>query len=381
MHVLIIGGTGQISTSLTWKLAGDGHNVTIFNRGERRVPLPETVRIVQGDREDRTALEAVARQRAFDAVFDFICWNPDHARADVAAFTGRCGQFIYISTAWVYGPPRSFPMAEDHPCVPVDGYGKNKLAAEEVFRDALQRQAFPATIMRFHATYNDYSAWPSLLQDDPTVPYRILNRRPLLIHDRGVLPTHFLHADDAAVALAGVISRPEQTRYETFNIVGESIAWKDVFDGLGRVLGEPPLYAPLPAEYIIERFPERTWPLRGVHQFAMTLSNRKLIAVVPEFTITISTQDGLRRRQELPDAIGRPETQTDPAPDLTAEIDAAIDAWNHQRGVGRTDHHAKMTEIDPEAEELLERLEELSAIIQGGHGGGPGGGPPGGGGG
>ncbi len=41
----------------------------------------------------------------------------------------------------------------------------------------------------------------------------------------------------------------------------------------------------------------------------------------------------------------------------------------------------KMTEIDPEAEELLERLEELSAIIQGGHGGGPGGGPPGGGGG
>ena len=346
MHVLIIGGTGQISTSLTWKLAGDGHDVTIFNRGERRVPLPETVRIVQGNREDRTGLQAVAQQRAFDTVFDFICWNPDHARADVATFAGRCGQFVYISTAWVYGPPRSFPVTEDHPCAPVDGYGKNKLAAEEAFRDAMKRQHFPATIMRFHATYNDHSAWPSLLQEDPTVPYRILNHRPLMIHDRGVLPTHFLHADDAAVALAGVIERPEQTCYETFNIVGESIAWKDVFDGLGRVLGAVPHYAPLPAEYIIERFPERTWPLRGVHQFAMTLSNSKLNAVLPGFSITVSTEDGFRRRLELPDSVDRPDASTDPARELTRKIDASIDAWDRLRGSGRADHHANMTEVD-----------------------------------
>ncbi|TVR61451.1 MAG: hypothetical protein EA426_03385 [Spirochaetaceae bacterium] len=144
MNVLIIGGTGQISTSLTFKPANDGHDVTIFNRGERSVPVPEAVRVVNGDRDDPVTFRALAAERVYDTVFDFICWTPDHARADVEAFAGSCGQFVCISTAW-----------------------------------------------------------------------------------------------------------------------------KDVFDALGRVLGEEPVYASLPAEYIIEKFPERTWPFRGVHQFAI----------------------------------------------------------------------------------------------------------------
>ena len=347
MTVLIVGGTGQISTSLTHRLARDGHDVTIFNRGERRVPVPDTVRVVNGDREDRAAFRALAGERTYDAVLDFICWNADHARADVEFFSGRCGQFVYISTAWVYGPPRYFPIDENHPCVPVDGYGRNKLAAELVFTEAARRDAFPATIMRFHATYNDHSPYPSLLQNDPTVPFRIVHHRPLLIHDRGVLPTHFLHADDAAVALAGIIRRPDVTRFEPFNIVGESIAWKDVFDALGRVVGEEPVYASLPAEYIVESFPDHTWPLRGVHQFALSISNRRLIDVVPEFKVTILTEQGFHRHREVLAETGRAQWSTDPDPALTAQIDAAIERWERARSIKTREHAARMRELDP----------------------------------
>jgi NAD(P)-dependent dehydrogenase (short-subunit alcohol dehydrogenase family) len=35
MHVLIIGGTGNISRAIVRVLLRQGHNVTIYNRGQR----------------------------------------------------------------------------------------------------------------------------------------------------------------------------------------------------------------------------------------------------------------------------------------------------------------------------------------------------------
>ena len=63
------------------------------------------------------------------------------------------------------------------------------------------------------------------------------------------------------------------------------------------------------------------------------------------------------RRRVLPrqvaEKIGcsRESLRKEIAPGLTAEIDAtieaAIGAWDRQRGVDRSNHHARMAEIDP----------------------------------
>ncbi len=323
MKVLIVGGTGEISTSLTWALARAGHDVTVFNRGRRQVALPEDVRTLQGDRDEPGALEAAARDASYDAVLDFICWNGDQARADVAAFAGRCGHFVYISTVWVYGPPRCFPVAEDHPCNPSDTYAKNKREAELVFAQAADGIRFPATTVRFHATYNDHSDWPGILQGDGTAPFRLVRGKPLLIHDRGVLPTHFLHADDAAVALHGLIRRPEQSRRRTFNLVGESLTWRAVHDRLAEVLAVDASYASVPAEIIIEAFPDRSWALAGVHQFAMCFSNEAICSVVPEFSVSVLLTEGYRRRLRVA-GCERPYALEDPDPDLTRSLDELI---------------------------------------------------------
>src|SRR5439155_6559868 len=58
MRVLVIGGTGLISTGIVKALLARGHEVTVFNRGKRKSRLPDGVTYLQGDRKDYPALEA-----------------------------------------------------------------------------------------------------------------------------------------------------------------------------------------------------------------------------------------------------------------------------------------------------------------------------------
>ena len=57
MRVLIIGGTGNISTSITRILIERGDDVTLYNRGKRQAQLPGNYRSIVGDRYDHAAFE------------------------------------------------------------------------------------------------------------------------------------------------------------------------------------------------------------------------------------------------------------------------------------------------------------------------------------
>jgi len=50
MRTLIIGGTGLISTGITRLLAERGHDVTLYNRGNRPAHGGRTQRVIQDGR-------------------------------------------------------------------------------------------------------------------------------------------------------------------------------------------------------------------------------------------------------------------------------------------------------------------------------------------
>ena len=52
MKILIIGGTGLISTGITRFLVEHGDDVTIYNRGKQNTDVPESVKKIIGDRKD-----------------------------------------------------------------------------------------------------------------------------------------------------------------------------------------------------------------------------------------------------------------------------------------------------------------------------------------
>jgi nucleoside-diphosphate-sugar epimerase len=115
MRVLYIGGTGEISFDCIHESVRLGHDVTVFNRGNRNAGLPERCRRLAGDIEDDVAYGALAREE-FDVICQFRLFTPAAIRRDVDLFAGHCGQYVFISSASAYQKPiRGLPITEDTP--------------------------------------------------------------------------------------------------------------------------------------------------------------------------------------------------------------------------------------------------------------------------
>ena len=98
MRVLYIGGTGEISFDCIHESVRLGHQVTVFNRGNSNVGLPPECRLITGDIEDDAAYRRLAELH-FDVVCQFRLFTPSAMERDIAIFTGRCEQYLFISSA------------------------------------------------------------------------------------------------------------------------------------------------------------------------------------------------------------------------------------------------------------------------------------------
>ena len=152
MKICIVGGTGNISRSIVRPRLEQGHEVTCFNRGETR-NMPSDVRLIQGDRHNRDDFEQKMQAEKFDAAIDMICFNAEDAASNVRAFRG-IGWFVQTSTTCTYGIKYDyFPSDETHPLRPNTDYGRNKVAADNVYLAAYPGEKFPAIIIKPSTTY------------------------------------------------------------------------------------------------------------------------------------------------------------------------------------------------------------------------------------
>src|SRR5438477_107618 len=146
MKVLVIGGSGFLSSAVVRELLEAGHSVTVFTRGAR--PVPEGVEHVTGDRRDYPAFVERFAGSDFDAVVDCICYELEDAEADVRAFGGRNTHLLMISTDFVYGADRRLPMDELTPRQALNTYGRKKAACEDTFFTAWREGRLAATMLR-----------------------------------------------------------------------------------------------------------------------------------------------------------------------------------------------------------------------------------------
>ncbi len=120
------------------KAVADGHAVSVVTRGQRA--LPPGVTAVTADRRDGEgfARAVAAAGEAWDLVVDCIGYDADDARQDIETFRRRARQFVFISTDFVFDPPkRRFPQNDDNPHFLTNGtYGAKKRLAELEFINA-----------------------------------------------------------------------------------------------------------------------------------------------------------------------------------------------------------------------------------------------------
>jgi nucleoside-diphosphate-sugar epimerase len=176
MRILIIGGTRFIGPHLVRELAGLGHEIKVFHRGENEGSLPDTVRHVRSP-------QAAMPVRHFpnevllpapDIVIHMIPMGEIDARAVIDAFRGRAQRLVCVSSGDVYraygrftglepGPVETGLLTEDSPLRSVLypyrtkakstsdlAYYYDKILVERL---ALEAPDLPATILRLPKVY------------------------------------------------------------------------------------------------------------------------------------------------------------------------------------------------------------------------------------
>jgi nucleoside-diphosphate-sugar epimerase len=104
MRVLLIGGTGFIGPHVARQFIEQGHQVTVYHRGETEVVSDPAARHVHSPLAGMPVLsfpdELLAEQ--FATVVHMIPMGEADARAAVAAFRGRLERFVALSSGDVY---------------------------------------------------------------------------------------------------------------------------------------------------------------------------------------------------------------------------------------------------------------------------------------
>src|SRR5688572_15453832 len=98
MRVLILGGTGLTGPFTIRYLVDQGHQVTIFHRGQHSADLPSTINHILGDRRELDRFSSEFKQLAPDVVLDMLAFTRDDAEMLMRVFKGLAGRVVVPSS-------------------------------------------------------------------------------------------------------------------------------------------------------------------------------------------------------------------------------------------------------------------------------------------
>jgi nucleoside-diphosphate-sugar epimerase len=295
LKVLFVGGTGVISASAAERAVAVGHQLTILNRGNTAVrPTPQGVELLQADIRDTASVRTALGDRRFDVVADFVAFTPEHVAADIALFTGRTGQYVFISSASAYQkPPARLPILESTPLRnPFSPYARDKIACEDLLVRAYREDGFPVTIIRPSHTYDRTRI---ALTGGWTDIARLRAGRPVVVHGDGTSLWTVTHSSDLAKALVGLLGLPQAVG-DSFTITSdENLSWNTIYQLFADAAGAPPpRLVHIASETIAAAAPELGPPLLGDRSHSVIFDNSKVKALVPEFVCTTPYATGVR---------------------------------------------------------------------------------------
>ena len=165
--ILVIGGAGYIGTHMVLDLLrADYSVVTLDNLSRGHRELVAGGEFVNGDLGDPSILDRVFNHYPIKAVMHFAAWSlvSESVEKPLAYYRNNVADtitlleamqrhdirnFIFSSTAAVYGEPQQTPIPETHPCLPANPYGATKLAVERLLNDVGAASGLEYSILRY----------------------------------------------------------------------------------------------------------------------------------------------------------------------------------------------------------------------------------------
>lgn len=176
MRILVTGGAGFIGSHTVVELLNNGYEVVILDNFSNSSPdVLENIRIItnkdftffEGDVADKELLEQIFSNHAIDAVIHFAGFkavgesvekpllyydnnliSTIHLLEVMEKF--QCTNFVFSSSATVYGSPKSLPIKEEFPLHTTNPYGTTKLMIENILRDlSLSNSKWSIVLLRY----------------------------------------------------------------------------------------------------------------------------------------------------------------------------------------------------------------------------------------
>jgi nucleoside-diphosphate-sugar epimerase len=293
MKVLMIGGTGIISSAVSALLVQRGHELTLLNRGASVRPIPAGAQVLKADIRDAASVRKAVGDRKFDSVVDWLSFVPDHVKTALDLFEGKTGQYVFISSASAYRkPPVALPVVESNLLHnPFWEYSRNKIACEELLVDRFRTKGTPVTIVRPSHTYDK-----TLLPMDGgwSVVDRMLKGKEVIIHGDGTSLWTLTHHTDFARGFVGLLGHPYSLG-EVFHITGDEwLSWNEIFRLTAQAAGTTAKVVHVPSDLIAQEDPEWGAGLLGDKAHSMLFDNSKIRRLVPDFTCPIPFAQGIR---------------------------------------------------------------------------------------
>ena len=329
MRILIIGGTGTISSAITRQLAASGHDLWLLNRGNRKNEVPTGVKQIICDINDEAEVLRQIGDTKFDTVCEFIGFLPSQVERDIRLFKGRTRQYVYISSASAYNKPaRSHIITEGTTLAnPYWQYSRDKIACEELLMKEYRENGFPATIIRPSHTYCERSVPVSVhgLKGSWQVLKRMIDGKPVIVNGDGSSLWTLTWNEDFAKGFIGLLGNPKAVG-EAFQIMSdEQLTWNQIYQCIANALGTEfkPYY--VASDFLATVAPKEydfTGNLLGDKSVTVVFDCTKLKRAVPGFQATTRFDEGVRRCVAY--LMSHPELQIE-EPEFDAWCDRVID--------------------------------------------------------
>jgi UDP-glucose 4-epimerase len=149
--ILVTGGAGYVGSVVTEELLASGRKVVVVDdlRQGHRDAVAKDAELVIGDIRDEMLLDDIFKSAKVDAVVHLaadsiigasmidprVCLENNVIGGMTLLkqmLKHKVTNFVFSSSAAVYGEPRSVPIDESHPTEPINTYGESKLLFERI---------------------------------------------------------------------------------------------------------------------------------------------------------------------------------------------------------------------------------------------------------
>jgi hypothetical protein len=324
LSVLYVGGVGPISLPSVEASVAVGHEVTVLNRNRTAADLPKGVKRLVGDMDHDPYREL--GDRRFDVVAQFRLFTPDQMKRDLATFTGRTGQYLFISSASSYEKPvRDFPMTER---TRLENrywqYSRDKIACERLMRD---QNALPYTIVRPSHTVR--TSIPIQVGDKDAAIRRMIAGKPIIVAGDGSSLWTVTRAVDVATPLVRLFGNSGALGEDFHITTDRAFTWRQIHEAIARGFGVEAIQAPVPTEALVRFNKDWEGPLLGDKAWSALFDNAKVKRVAGPFDASQDIDEILR--EPIRRAKQRLASPAPPESDEDRLIDAIIAAQNAVR--------------------------------------------------